>query len=97
MSAQTEPVDVLAVMDSCTDELEKQPGCYYTDAAKLQEARAAIAGLIEADKAYDTARSRYDHAFRDGPHGNLDEQRDAQHMLREAKKRRAAALARVGG
>ena len=91
------PVDVLAVMDSCTDELEKQPGCYYTDAAKLQEARAAIAGLIEADKAYDTARSRYDHAFRDGPHGNLDEQRDAQHMLREAKKRRAAALARVGG
>ena len=93
----TAPVDVLAVIDSCTDELEKQPGCYYTDAAKLQEARAAIAELIEADKAYDTARSRYDHAFRDGPHGNLDEQRDAQHMLREAKKRRAAALARVGG
>ena len=41
-------VDVLAVMDSCTDELEKQPGCYYTDAAKLQEARAAVAVLIEA-------------------------------------------------
>jgi len=39
---------VLAVMDSCTDELEKQPGCYYTDAAKLQEARAAVAELIEA-------------------------------------------------
>ena len=97
MSTKTAPVDVLAVIDSCTDELEKQPGCYYTDAAKLQEARAAIAELIEADKAYDTARSRYDHAFRDGPHGNLDEQRDAQHMLREAKKRRAAALARVGG
>ena len=48
MAAQTKPVDVLAVMDSCTDELEKQPGCYYTDAAKLQEARAAIAELIEA-------------------------------------------------
>lgn len=47
----TAPVDVLAVMDSCTDELEKQPGCYYTDAAKLQEARAAIAELIEAAKA----------------------------------------------
>ena len=45
------PVDVLAVMDSCTDELEKQPGCYYTDAAKLQEARAAIAKLIEANHA----------------------------------------------
>ena len=48
MAAQTKPVDVLAVMDSCTDELEKQPGCYYTDAAKLQEARAAIAELIES-------------------------------------------------
>ena len=48
MAAQTEPVDVLAVMDSCTDELEKQPGCYYTDAAKLQEARAAVAELIQA-------------------------------------------------
>ena len=45
------PVDVLAVMDSCTDELEKQPGCYYTDAAKLQEARATIAKLIEANHA----------------------------------------------
>ena len=52
MSAQTEPVDVLAVMDSCTDELEKQPGCYYTDAAKLQEARAAIAELIEAGEEF---------------------------------------------
>lgn len=49
--ARPEPVDVLAVMDSCTDELEKQPGCYYTDAAKLQEARAAIAELIEAASA----------------------------------------------
>ena len=48
MAAQTKPVDVLAVMDSCTDELEKQPGCYYTDAAKLQEARAAVAELIQA-------------------------------------------------
>ena len=44
MSAQ---VDVLAVMDDCTDELEKQPGCYYMDAARLQEARAAVAALIE--------------------------------------------------
>ena len=44
----TAQVDVLAVMDSCTDELEKQPGCYYTDAAKLQEARAAVAELISA-------------------------------------------------
>lgn len=73
------------------------PATIKACAKESAAARAAIAGLIEADKAYDTARSRYDHAFRDGPHGNLDEQRDAQHMLREAKKRRAAALARVGG
>ena len=60
MSAQTEPVDVLAVMDSCTDELEKQPGCYYTDAAKLQEARAAIAELIEAASGMLPRDSTYD-------------------------------------
>ena len=83
MSAQTEPVDVLAVMDSCTDELEKQPGCYYTDAAKLQEARAAIAELIEADKAYDYARR--------------PNRPQNQHDLRETAERRAAALANVGG
>ena len=60
MSAQTKPVDVLAVMDSCTDELEKQPGCYYTDAAKLQEARAAIAELIEAASGMLPRDSTYD-------------------------------------
>ena len=60
MSAQTEPVDVLAVMDSCTDELEKQPGCYYTDAAKLQEARAAVAVLIEAASGMLPRDSTYD-------------------------------------
>ena len=92
-------IDVLAVMDLAAGLLI---GCPDDDVAEdcsadVAKARAAIAELIEADKAYDTARSRYDHAFRDGPHGNLDEQRDAQHMLREAKKRRAAALARVGG
>ena len=58
--ARPEPVDVLAVMDSCTDELEKQPGCYYTDAAKLQEARAAIAELIEAASQMLSRDSTYD-------------------------------------
>ena len=53
-------VDVLAVMDSCTDELEKQPGCYYTDAAKLQEARAAVAVLIEAASGMLPRDSTYD-------------------------------------
>ena len=89
------PVDVLAVMDALIHYATMKSG--GVGRGYHEKARAAIAGLIEADKAYDTARSRYDHAFRDGPHGNLDEQRDAQHMLREAKKRRAAALACVGG
>ena len=65
--------------------------------AKCEEAYAAVAELIEADKEYDTARSRYDHAFCDGPRGDLHEQRLAQKMLREAKERRAAALARIQG
>ena len=100
--ARPEPVDVLAVMDALVESTARLAagGTVTADPHTVEVAkrtRAAIAELIEADKAYDTARSRYDHAFRDGPHGNLDEQRDAQHMLREAKKRRAAALARVGG
>lgn len=79
----TAPVDVLAVMDSCTDELEKQPGCYYTDAAKLQEARAAIAELIEAAK-------RIDAVSRGADEFDEDNVVKAVHRLR-------AALARVGG
>ena len=65
--------------------------------AQNAEARAAVAELIEADKEYDTARSRYDHAFCDGPRGDMQEQRLAQKMLREAKERRAAVLARIQG
>lgn len=78
-------VDVLAVMDSCTDELEKQPGCYYTDAAKLQEARAAIAELIEAAVEMDAVFDTY--VFDYGV---------TQHGL-SVKDRISAALARVGG
>ena len=89
----TAPVDVLAVMDGVASRFRHPHNAMQRN---FIEARAAIAELIEADKAYDTARSRYDAAFRDGPYGNLNEQRDAQHMLREAKKRRATALARVG-
>lgn len=76
------PVDVLAVMDSCTDELEKQPGCYYTDAAKLQEARAAIAELIEAAE---SALRREE--FKQGPDAGNDG------LVRRLR----AALANVGG
>ena len=77
----TAQVDVLAVMDSCTDELEKQPGCYYTDAAKLQEARAAVAELIEA------AESAMGAILAIAPAGVTYEPRD----------RLRAALARCGG
>ena len=88
----TAPVDVLAVMDSCTDELEKQPGCYYTDAAKLQEARAAIAELIEADKEYDAAKRQVnDETLTAEEHNSASWPR-----LYAAQDRRLAALARVG-
>lgn len=94
-------VDVLAVMDECTDQLEAQPGCYYTDAAELQEARAAVAELIEADKEYDEA----DLAWENAPGGvqavgDTDgRDYDGPEFLRLmlAVKRRRAALARVGG
>lgn len=79
--SRAEPVDVLAVMDSCTDELEKQPGCYYTDAAKLQEARAAIAELIEAAE---SALRREE--FKQGPDAGNDG------LVRRLR----TALARVG-
>lgn len=95
-------VDVLYVMDRLVA-LSKEIDVTYSieaqkqDAREAQYARDAVAELIAADKEYDTARSRYDHAFRDGPHGDLQEQRASQKMLREAKTRRADALARVGG
>lgn len=76
-------VDVLAVMDSCTDELEKQPGCYYTDAAKLQEARAAIAELIEAANRAHMALIGYLPAHRNA-------------VTDEAIAKVSAAIARVG-
>lgn len=83
-SKPSAPVDVLAVMDSCTDELEKQPGCYYTDAAKLQEARAAIAELIAAAKHAHMALIGYLPAHRNA-------------VTDEAIAKVSAALARVGG
>ncbi len=86
MAAQTKPVDVLAVMDSCTDELEKQPGCYYTDAAKLQEARAAIAELIEHNTVMRAALSAC-------PCFCQDEDDDGDAATCD----RCAALANVGG
>ncbi len=94
MAAQTKPVDVLAVMDSCTDELEKQPGCYYTDAAKLQEARAAIAELIEACTERDLAQASYDGIPPGDARLSVSERWE---RLKAARQRYAAALANVGG
>ena len=88
------PVDVLAVMDSCTDELEKQPGCYYTDAAKLQEARAAIAELIEACKERDLAQASY---YCIPPGDARLSVSERWERLKAARQRYAAALANVGG
>jgi len=87
------PVDVLAVIDAacCVLALDKHadPQC------QLAEARAAVAELIEADRAYDTARSRYNAAFQNGPHGDIAEQRWAQEQLNDAKGRRSAALTNI--
>lgn len=88
--SRAEPVDVLAVMDSCTDELEKQPGCYYTDAAKLQEARAAIAELIEA------ARAAEFHLTREHRAPMTVDAADYLTEVERDRNRIRAALARVG-
>ena len=92
MSAQTEPVDVLAVMDSCTDELEKQPGCYYTDAAKLQEARAAIAELIEA-----AAEVRAAHRELPSVDHPTEIRQEGEARIGRAHYALESAIARVGG
>lgn len=85
------PVDVLKILDLAAEQLS------YDGHRDLIEARAAVAELIEADVAYDTTRSRHTAAFKDGPHGDLREQREAQAMLNAARDRRADSIARVKG
>jgi hypothetical protein len=90
-------VDVLAVMQWCSEWLTD---CrYHEHANKLQQSRAAVAELIEADKEFDAALSAYRDAEPDGLGAtfNLSEDHPAVIRLREAGSRRRAALARVQG
>jgi len=81
-------VDVLAVMESAAWLAESE-----INRRELEEARAAVAELIEADIAYDAAMTkRHSRAYLDcAP----IKQRRIQEWLVNASKRRAAALSRV--
>lgn len=63
-----------------------------TASRDIREARAAVAELIEADKEYDEAQRLASIGY-----GTDDEDRAARQRLREAKRNRRAAIARVGG
>lgn len=91
----TERIDVLDVMQRASLRLaELSQGCKTATEAALQEARSAMAELIEADREYDAARLEYQRARRGMlPHEGADE----KIRFLAADARRAAALARVGG
>lgn len=79
------PVDVLAVMTSTIRTLSI--GGVPDEAQQMHKVRAAVAELIEADKAYDAICDRAQRY----PCPGMDEH------VRAANKRRKAALARVQG
>lgn len=87
----TRPVDVLAVMDR---QLEFTVASDYSGASDdhrdLLAARAAVAELIEADRDFDAAELELGNA-KYGPYTKRLSRYTA------AEKRRAAALANVGG
>ena len=110
------PVDVMAVIgracDAAAEASELMDGCPDDDVmeaastalseagARLSEARAAVAELIEADKEYDAAKDALAAAKREK--GNwrvnpLGHNHTAVIRSREATARRSAALARVQG
>lgn len=96
-------VDVLATLRHADDTLVSTGVPHlHALAAELDEARAAVAELLAADKEFDHAQARRieadnritlgdrsDEAFR--------KQASAHHSHDRAKARRAEALARVGG
>lgn len=113
MSAQTKPIDVLAVMDRAAESAQRIIEASNGDAraviyqADLFKARAAIAELIEADKECDAISAelrRIDMAGpRHGSYGTGWELRDRAHRKEvearfdAAYNRRSAALANVSG
>lgn len=98
------PVDVLAVMERearVANAYRRESGAdlLAADAAQeAEEARAAVAELIEADKEYDKASRHFDDGRFSDWDGISDESRMAiAERFEAAAVRRAAALARVGG
>ena len=98
MSAQ--PVDVLAVMDDLFEDLTiagnySGEGCWFADGeearakARYDQARAAVAELVEAGRELRDAQSDYDRL--DAPGGKKWDR------LCFARERHTAALARVQG
>lgn len=111
MNAQTKGVDVLSDLRGVVRIAKAASIGVSGNAARIQRAEdaiAAIAEMIEADKEYDAALS----AFSDGPRpelsatsmnawadewGRVAERADLRERLQSAKERRAAALSRIGG
>lgn len=81
------PVDVLTVMQASADQLWR----YRRDilARDEEQARAAVAELIAADKEYDEARAAH--------HGARVNTQGVEQRLFKAEKRRAAALSNIEG
>ena len=79
-------VDVMGVMDRAVVFAERTGSA--EDLANFREARAAVAELIEADKAFDFERDGYNPLYAS---------REWLDLYKAAEDRRAAALARVTG
>lgn len=90
-TTERKPVDAPAVLDQATREC-RDAGLQ----AQLHDAFAAVAELIEADKEYDAAKAAMDDARRT-LRAALPHMHPAAFRYRNAKSRRAAALARVQG
>jgi hypothetical protein len=99
------PVNVLSVLDAeiqaftntkdiVSVSVPARKSTYEEHLARLREARAAVAELIEADREYDVAAEAYKALHAGTLHVEFVEVRD---RMRDATLRREAALARVGG
>lgn len=100
------PVDVLAVIDALAKFIGDQTETYDEGATALltnaEQARAAVAELIEADRELDHAMARriaVGNRITSGSrsHDDFREQASAGHAYDRAVDRRRAALARIGG
>jgi hypothetical protein len=83
------PLDVLAVLDQAAAAL-KYAGARREGVGRVIEARAAVAELVEADRALDAADAAYGRAKTGAPR-NV-----AWDAVLAARKRRAEALAKFG-